>query len=112
MYSKAKLALTLVLCIVLSGGNAVACPFCNAVAQTLRQEMSAMDTVAIARIIPGSETDSTAIFSVRSIINGKELLKQEQELTISYFGKAKEGQDFLIMGVDPPELLWSAMKNS
>ncbi|MEM7478606.1 MAG: hypothetical protein AAF483_26785, partial [Planctomycetota bacterium] len=79
-----------------------------AVSQTLRQEMAAMDTVAIARIVPGSETDSTALFSVRTIINGQELLQTKQELSINYFGKAKEEQNFLIMGVDPPELLWSS----
>ena len=86
----------------------MACPFCSAVSQTLRQEMAAMDTVAVARIIPGSESDSDALFSVVSVINGESLVNPNQELRINYFGKAKAGQNFLIMGVDPPDLLWSS----
>ncbi|MEC8557160.1 MAG: hypothetical protein VXZ82_19325 [Planctomycetota bacterium] len=101
-------SLVFLLCVVLSAGNSWACPFCSAVSQTLRQEMSAMDTVAIAKIIPGSETDSTAQFRVSSIIRGDKLITTEQKLTINYFGKPKEDQNFLIMGVDPPELLWSS----
>lgn len=85
-----------------------ACPFCSAVSQTLRQEMAAMDTVAIARIVPGSETDSDAQFSILSVLTGKKLLNQEQHLRINYFGKAKEDQHYLVMGVDPPDLLWSS----
>lgn len=100
--------LVFLLCFVLSAGNCWACPFCSAVSQTLRQEMSAMDTVAIAKIVPGSETDSTAKFRVSSIISGEKLIATEQALTINYFGKPKEDQNFLIMGVDPPELLWSS----
>ncbi len=87
---------------------AVCCPFCSAVSQTLRQEMAAMDTVAIARIVPGSETDSDAKFSVVSVLRGDKLVTESQELTINYFGKAKTDQRFLVMGVDPPELLWSS----
>ena len=84
------------------------CPFCSAVSQTLRQEMEAMDTVAIARIINGSESDSEADFSVVSIIRGQKLVEEQQALRVNYFGKAKEDQQFLLMGVDPPDLLWSS----
>ena len=37
------------LCQQLLGSVAEACPFCNAVSQTLRQEMGSMDAVVIAR---------------------------------------------------------------
>lgn len=84
------------------------CPFCSAVSQTLRQEMEAMDTVAIARIINGSESDSEADFSVVSVIRGEKLVQIKQDLRVNYFGKAKEDQQFLLMGVDPPDLLWSS----
>lgn len=84
------------------------CPFCSAVSQTLRQEMSAMDTVAIARIVPGTETDSDAEFSVVNVIRGDNLISPEQAVRVNYFGKAKPDQNFLLMGVDPPELLWSS----
>ncbi|MCR9294331.1 MAG: hypothetical protein NXI32_16555 [bacterium] len=85
-----------------------ACPFCSAVSQTLRQEMAAMDAVAIARIVPGTETDSDATFLISHVISGTELISPKQELKMNYFGKAKPEQQFLVMGVDPPDLLWSS----
>lgn len=88
--------------------KAIACPFCSAVSQTLRQEMAAMDTIAIAKIVPGSESDSDAKFQVVSILRGDKLIGKDQELRVNYFGKAKSDQQFLLMGVDPPDLLWSS----
>ncbi|GIW98402.1 MAG: hypothetical protein KatS3mg111_1735 [Pirellulaceae bacterium] len=88
--------------------HAMACPFCSAVSQTLRQEMASTDAVVIARIVPGSETESTAQFLIERVIQGDGLVKPEQVITVNYFGKAKPEQRFLLMGVDPPELLWSS----
>ncbi len=84
------------------------CPFCSAVSQTLRQEMEAMDAVAIAKIVSGTETDSDAEFSIISLIRGESLIKEGQTARVNYFGKAPEGTQFLLMGVDPPDLLWSS----
>ena len=49
-----RFVVALLILTLLPGQTLLACPFCSAVSQTLRQEMSAMDTVAIARIVPGS----------------------------------------------------------
>ncbi len=84
------------------------CPFCSAVSQTLRQEMEAMDAVAIAKIVKGSETESDAEFEMTSIIRGDKLIRVNQKARMNYFGKAPEGTQFLVMGVDPPDLLWSS----
>lgn len=84
------------------------CPFCSAVSQTLRQEMEAMDAVAIAKIVKGSETDSDAEFELHTIIRGENLIRVNQRSRMNYFGKAAEGTHFLVMGVDPPDLLWSS----
>ncbi len=84
------------------------CPFCSAVSQTLRQEMESMDAVAIAKIIKGTETESDAEFELLSIIRGDSLIKVDQRARMNYFGKAPEGTQFLVMGVDPPDLLWSS----
>lgn len=99
------LALTL---IVATSYRSLACPFCSAVSQTLAEEMSAMDTVAIARIVAGSETDADAEFEVVSVLRGDSLINPEQKVRVNYFGKAKPEQQFLLMGVDPPDLLWSS----
>lgn len=67
-----------------------------------------MDTAAIARIVPGSETESDAEFEILSVIRGENLMRPDQKLRVNYFGKAKPDQQFLLMGVDPPDLLWSS----
>lgn len=84
------------------------CPFCSAVSQTLRQEMEAMDAVAIAKIVKGSETEADAEFEMISVIRGDNLIRVNQKARMNYFGKAPEGTQFLVMGVDPPDLLWSS----
>ncbi len=86
----------------------LACPFCSAVSQTLSEEMAAMDTAAIARIVAGTETDSDAEFEIQLVIRGDKLIRPQQKLRVNYFGKAKPDQEFLLMGVDPPDLLWSS----
>ena len=52
--------------------------------------------------------DSEATFAVESVLRGEKLVRPEQELLINYFGKPKDEQRFVIMGVDPPDLLWSS----
>lgn len=93
---------------VATAANTVCCPFCSAVSQTLRQEMEAMDAVAIAKIVKGSETDADAEFEMINIIRGDKLVHVNQKARMNYFGKAPEGTQFLVMGVDPPDLLWSS----
>jgi hypothetical protein len=87
---------------------AQACPFCSAVSQTLRQEMQQSDAVAFAKIVAGTTTDSDAIFEIHSILKGDSLLSVGQQIRVNYFGKAKPDQYFMIMGVDPPDVLWSS----
>ncbi len=67
-----------------------------------------MDTAAIARIVAGSETDADAEFEIVSVLRGDKLIHPEQTVRVNYFGKAKPDQQFLLMGVDPPDLLWSS----
>ncbi len=84
------------------------CPFCSAVSQTLRQEMEQTDLVAFAKIVPGTETESDAEFELSILISGESLAEKGQKFRVNYFGKAKPDQFFLLMGVDPPDLLWSS----
>ena len=67
-----------------------------------------MDAAAIARIVAGSETDADAEFEIISVLHGQSLVEPHQKIRVNYFGKAKPDQNFLLMGVDPPELLWSS----
>jgi hypothetical protein len=98
------------------GGQAVAaCPFCTAVSQTFTEEISAMDVVVVAELLPDErprtaadeEESPTARFKVTKVIKGAAYLGKQQVVETSYFGQAKPGSQFLVMAVDPPKLSWS-----
>lgn len=83
------------------------CPFCSSVAQPLSEEMDQADVVGFATIVKGSETDSDAVFKFEQLLKGEKLLQAGSEMTVPYFGSAKPGQKFLLLGIDPPDMLWS-----
>ncbi len=56
----------------------------------------------------GTESESDAEFELQSVIRGDNLVRVNPKSRINYFGKAPEGTQFLVMGVDPPDLLWSS----
>src|SRR6056297_176761 len=89
-----------------------ACPFCSAVSQTLRQEISTMDAVVVAESIPGevqnAETGMIRMKVVR-VLAGENLVSVDQIVTPVYYGNVGEGRRFLLTGVDPPNLQWSLM---
>jgi len=105
---KTKFVWMAIVTLCLADARAVlACPFCTAVAQTLRQEMKQMDVVAIA-IRTHADSESVSTFEIQKLIKGDQLVKLGQKIQINYFGRAEAGESFLIMGIDPPELLWSS----
>ncbi len=98
--------------------EAMACPFCSAVSQTFSEEMNSMDVVLIGELVktpslpkPGDAGQdkplSKAQFKVVKVLRGAAILGQQKTVACVYFGDAKTGQRFLMMGVDPPKLMWS-----
>lgn len=87
-----------------------ACPFCSAVSQTLRQEMSSMDAVVIAEAMDDIEPSESGeiVLTVKTVIKGDDLIKVKDTVKSIYFGKAEKGRRFMLTGVDPPELMWSS----
>ncbi len=95
-----------------------ACPFCSATAQTFSEEIGTMDVVVIARLVAlppkkakaedgfGSEVPK-AKFEIERIIKGDPLAKPKETIETLYFGDAKLGTAFLVMGIDPPNVMWS-----
>lgn len=92
-----------------------ACPFCSAVSQTFSEEMGTVDACVVTKLValppaekPGQELKETpkAKFEILEVIKGKGLKKGETIETV-YFGDGKLGKTFLVMGVDPPNLMWS-----
>lgn len=81
-----------------------------------------MDAVAIGRLVPGdaAEIDGVASFTIEKVLVGEALLKVNQVIQATYFGPGIISKDsnsatsklaskkFLLMGVDPKELVWSS----
>jgi hypothetical protein len=99
--------------------SATACPFCAATTQTFTEEMSAMDSVVFAELVklpppikPGTRLEEgqeipRASFKIVKSVKGSDLVKIGQMIEAIYFGEAKIGSVFLVMGVDPPNVAWS-----
>lgn len=87
--------------------QAANCPFCSAVAQTLRQEINQMDVAVIASFV-SADSESTATFAVKRVLRGSTLVQTGEEFSVNYFGKAKADDQFLLMGIDPPDFAWSS----
>lgn len=92
-----------------------ACPFCTAVSQTFGEEMASMDTVVLARLVKGldklPEPGSTrelpmSKFQIVDVIKGDAWAKKNQSISVHYFGKVNKEATYLIMGTDPPNVLW------
>lgn len=98
-------------------GEARCCPLCGAAAPTFGEEFANVDVVVVARLVeppPPVKSASTvgdelarAKFDIDAVIKGKSLVEGTKRVETIYFGDAKLGQSFLIMGVDPPKLQWS-----
>lgn len=92
------------------GSECVACPFCSAASQTLRQESLSMDAVAIASLVSDGrlDIDGNATFVIERTLRGDSLLEKGQKVEASYFGPGKTEKKFLLLGVDPRNLVWSS----
>lgn len=95
------------------GNTTLACPFCNAVSQTLRQEMSVMDAVVIATAVDRenarNEETGEVLMRVEKVLKGDSLVKVGQEVNAIYYGDVKTGRTFMLSGVDPPNMQWSCL---
>ncbi len=94
-----------------------ACPFCTAISTTLSEDIDAAAVAVIVRLtkLPGSvssdgdqRTNSpTAQFAVDKVLKGEHELGSTTTLSAVFFGDAKPGELFLMMGNNPPKLEWS-----
>ncbi|WP_235034091.1 hypothetical protein [Roseiconus lacunae] len=95
------------------GPIASACPFCESVQQTIRQQSETMDAVVIASSLDGELTRNLTTgvvkMKVEKVLKGGEHVKAGQTVDAIYFGKVEVGRRFLLSGVDPPNLQWSCL---
>ncbi|MHB0958409.1 MAG: hypothetical protein ACYC0X_17365 [Pirellulaceae bacterium] len=98
--------------------SALSCPFCTAVAQTFREEIAAMDAVVIAQLekLPAPTSDKggasneaapSATFTIIQFLKGETVVGAQKTLTTVFLGDAQRGEKYLVMGIDPPQLVWS-----
>ena len=90
----------------------IACPFCSAVSQTLRQEMGVMDAVAIAEATAESirdEATGQVKLKVVSVLKGETLVKPDEVITAVYYGEVEAGRRFMLSGADPNAIQWSCL---
>ena len=113
MFRPVTVVLSVVVMSLLAPSLAVACPFCSAQSQTLSEEIASMDTVVVAKLVEAPNPDAKdedlgrAMFEVTDILVGVPSVKKGDRLETIYFGSAKPGANFLVMGVDPPKIAWS-----
>ncbi len=91
----------------------MACPFCSAVSQTLRQEMEVMDAVVIASCtqsdITRNRSTGETTMRIEKVLKGDDYIKVGDEVTAVYYGEVAVGRRFMLSGVDPPDLQWSCL---
>ena len=91
----------------------IACPFCSAVSQTLRQEMEVMDAVVIASCTQSDATRNRSTgetaMRIEKVLKGAKNVKVGDEIMAVYYGEVAVGRRFMLSGVDPPDLQWSCL---
>lgn len=101
------------LAVTIPAFNAIACPFCESVQQTIRQQSLTMDAVVIASSVDGELTRNLTTgvvkMKIENVIKGSEHVKVGQVVDAIYYGKVEVGRRFLLSGVDPPNLQWSCL---
>ena len=118
------LAVAAVVLVIGIAGRVTACPFCAAVSLTFAQEIAQSEAAVIARLVeppPASALGPTADgplpkgrFEVVDVLKGDDLLQAAglvdggQLIETILLEEKPAGALFLIMGVEPPELLWSS----
>ena len=91
-----------------------ACPFCSAVSLTFTEQLKSNDVVVIAKLLeiptPSEDPDDElpkAEFEIVDVIKGKKWIKSGIKFRTLLVGRYPIGQQFLVMGVDPPAVAWS-----
>ncbi|MFN7573521.1 MAG: hypothetical protein ACK56J_09545 [Planctomycetota bacterium] len=103
-----------VLAAVATASSASACPFCSAINMTFWEQIKSHDAVVIARLItlppPVAEIDAElpkAEFEVVRVLRGSEHIEPEAMFRVLLVGDYPVGQEFVVMGVNPPGFVWS-----
>ena len=107
--------------VVVAGSlSASLCPFCSAINLTFAEQIRSNDIVVIAKLTdlpdPVDDPDAElpkAEFEITQIVKGEDSVEAGMKFRTLLVGRYPVGQEFLVMGVDPPNVAWSTpMKTS
>ncbi len=94
--------------------RADSCPFCSAINQTFAEQMGSNDVVVVATMTvapkydnPDSDELPRASFEISGVVKGSSFVKEGLEFRAVLVGTYEVGQKFIVMGVDPPNVIWS-----
>ena len=103
-----------VLMICLTSVYMAACPFCSAINLTFAEQIKTNDVVVIAKLVeipePVDDPDAElpkSIFEITDVIKGDDVVRTGMQIRSLLVGRYPAGNEFLIMGVDPPNVSWS-----
>lgn len=92
----------------------IACPFCSAVNLTFSEQIKSNDIVVIAKLVELAEpVDNPELeipkskFEITDVIKGDKIVPAGAKFQSLLVGKYPIGENFLVMGVDPPNVSWS-----
>lgn len=90
------------------------CPFCSSVNLTFTDQIAAKDVVVSATLleIPEYPDDPDAelpraTFEISQVLKGGEYLNPGMQFKALLVGRYKKGKEFLVMGIDPPDIAWT-----
>lgn len=94
--------------------SSAACPFCSAINMTFWEQIKSHDAVVIAKLItlppPVADIDAElpkAEFEVVRVLRGAEHIETDAIFRVLLVGEYPVGQEFVVMGVNPPGFVWS-----
>jgi hypothetical protein len=94
--------------------NANACPFCQAINLTFTEQMESKEVVVVGRLLelpkPVADPDAElpkASMEITKVLKGDDYVKTGMTFKVVVVGTYPIGQEFLVMGVDPPNISWT-----
>ena len=99
---------------IATASSCTCCPFCASINLTFTDQMAAKDVVVSAKLVDAPELPEDpdedlpkATFEITKVLKGDEVLEKGMEFQALLVGRYPKGKEFLVMGLDPPEIAWT-----
>lgn len=98
------------------------CPFCSSVARTFTDQLTSNEVAVVAKLVklpdpPKQDEDgylefSKGTFEIVGVLKGKKIVADGMTFQTQLIGTYKTGDQFLVMGVNPPRIAWTTPMRS